>query len=595
MQTAYRSHTCGQLRPAHAGQRVTLAGWVHRRREHGGLIFVDLRDRHGLTQVVCDAAAAPEAYAAAAALGNEWVVQVEGEVAARFEANPELATGAIEVRAAAVRVVNAAKVPPFEIARDLNLDEAQRLRYRYLDLRRERMARNLVLRHRVTAHVRQALNDAGFVEIETPILTRSTPEGARDFLVPSRLHRGAFYALPQSPQQLKQLLMVAGVDRYYQIARCFRDEDLRADRQFEFTQVDIEMSFVEAEDVMALNEAMFLDLCRAVVPERPIRQAPFPRLTYAEAMRRYGNDKPDIRFGLTMEDLGDLFAASDFGVFRDVVAAGGAIKALCAPRLFSRKEVADLEAIVKAHGAGGLAWVAWEGGEARGSVAKWVAPVEAALRDRLAVEDGQTVLIVAAERAVAEDSLGRLRLHLGEALGLIPEGELAFLWLVDPPLFEWNADEARWDSVHHPFTAPRPEDVPLLASDPGAVRAMAYDAVLNGVEVAGGSIRIHDSAVQQRVFALLGIDEVQARTEFGHLLDAFGYGAPPHGGIAWGFDRTVMILAGEASIREVIAFPKTVAGTDPLTGAPAPVPPANLDLLGLTVAATPDAAAPSGP
>ncbi|MCC7020322.1 MAG: aspartate--tRNA ligase [Ardenticatenales bacterium] len=584
MQTAYRTHTCGQLRREHVGQTVTLAGWVHRRREHGGLIFVDVRDRHGLTQVVCDQAAAPEAYARAAEIGSEWVVQVEGAVAARFEGNPDLATGEIEVRAAVVRVVNASKVPPFEVARDLNLDEAQRLRYRYLDLRRERMARNMDLRHRVTAFVRQALNEHGFIEIETPILTRSTPEGARDFLVPSRLNPGTFYALPQSPQQMKQLLMVAGMDRYYQVARCFRDEDLRADRQFEFTQVDIEMSFVDEDDVMALNEQMFIDLCRAVVPDRPIRQVPFPRMTYAEAMRRYGNDKPDLRFGMTMEDLGDLFATSDFAVFRSTVDSGGAIKAICVPRLFSRKEVGELEEIVKAFGAGGLAWVAFENGETRGSVAKWVADVEPALRERLGAADGHTVFIVAAARKVAEDSLGRLRLHLGEALGLIDPHELAFLWLIAPPLFEWNDDEQRWDSVHHPFTAPHPDDVSLLAGDPGAVRAMAYDAVLNGVEVAGGSIRIHDSAVQQHVFALLGIDEAQARTEFGHLLDAFQYGAPPHGGIAWGFDRTVMILAGESSIREVIAFPKTVAGTDPLTGAPAPVPSANLDLLGLKVA-----------
>ncbi|MEO8083824.1 MAG: aspartate--tRNA ligase [Ardenticatenales bacterium] len=584
MQTAFRTHTCGQLRRTDVGQTVTLIGWVHRRREHGGLIFVDVRDRYGLTQVVCDQASAPEAYAQAGAIGSEWVVQVIGAVAERFESNPDLATGDIEVRATALHVVNAAKVPPFEIARDLNLDEAQRLRYRYLDLRRERMARNMELRHRVTAFAREALNAEGFIEVETPILTRSTPEGARDFLVPSRLNPGTFYALPQSPQQMKQMLMVAGMDRYYQVARCFRDEDLRADRQFEFTQLDVEMSFVSEDDVMALNERMFIDLCRAVVPGRPIQQVPFPRMTYAEAMRRYGNDKPDLRFGMTMEDLGDLFATSEFGVFRGTVESGGAIKAICAPRLFSRKEIGDLEAIVKAHGAGGLAWVAWEGGEARGSVSKWIAPIEAELKARMGADDGHSVLIVAAARPTAEDSLGRLRLHLGEALGLIDPAALAFLWLVAPPLFEWNEDEARWDSVHHPFTAPHPDDVPLLATDPGAVRAVAYDTVLNGVEVAGGSIRIHDTSIQQQVFALLGIDEAQARTEFGHLLDAFQYGAPPHGGIAWGFDRTVMILAGESSIREVIAFPKTVAGTDPLTGAPAAVPPANLDLLGLKVA-----------
>jgi len=582
-----RTHTCGELRAEHIGQPVTLAGWVNRRREHGALAFVDLRDRYGLTQVVFDRAAQPEAFDAAAELGAEWVVAVDGEVAARIpgQENPEMATGAIEVRARVLRVLNPAETPPFEVARELNIDEARRLKYRYLDLRRDRMKANLILRHEVVRATRGYLDALGFLDVETPILTRSTPEGARDFLVPSRIQPGRFYALPQSPQQTKQLLMVAGIDRYYQLARCFRDEDLRADRQLEFTQLDLEMAFVEANDVLEVIEGMLVHLVRQAVPDRPLRQVPFPRITYAQSMARYGNDKPDVRFDLELVDLGDLVARSGFSVFANAIAGGGQVKGIAVQKAFTRREIDGLEAMAREHGAAGLAWLAWDAaaeGGVRGPAAKFLTSTELdALRTRLGATDGSTALIVAGAAAVVAASLSRLRLHLGEALGLIPADELAFVWVVDFPLVEWSADEARWDAVHHPFTAPLPEDLHLLESDPGAARADAYDIVLNGVELGSGSIRIHDAALQARVFALLGIDEARARAEFGHMLEAFRYGAPPHGGIAYGIDRLVMLLAGEPTIREVIPFPKTLGGVDPMTEAPSEVPAGNLAALGL--------------
>jgi len=583
----YRTHTCGELRAEHIGRVVTVAGWVNRRREHGALAFVDLRDRYGLTQVVFDRAEWPEAFEAAEALGAEWVVAVDGEVAARIpgQENPDMATGAIEVRARALRVLGPADTPPFEVARELNVDETLRLKHRYLDLRRERMKANLLLRHEVVRATRGYLDALGFVDVETPILTRSTPEGARDFLVPSRIHPGRFYALPQSPQQTKQLLMVAGMDRYYQLARCFRDEDLRADRQLEFTQLDLEMAFVEAGDVLEVIEGMLIHLVRQAVPDRPLRQVPFPRLTYAESMARYGCDKPDVRFGLELVDLGDVVAGSGFSVFAGAIAAGGQVKGIAVPRAFTRREIDGLEAMAREHGAAGLAWLAWdpetEGG-VRGPAAKFLSAGElAALAERLGAGAGTTALIIAGAPPVVAASLSRLRLHLGQELGLIAEGELAFAWVVDFPLVEWNDDERRWDAVHHPFTAPLPDDLRLLETDPGAVRADAYDIVLNGVELGSGSIRIHDAALQARVFALLGIDEARARAEFGHMLDAFRFGAPPHGGIAYGIDRLVMLLAGEPTIREVIPFPKTLAGVDPMTEAPSEVPEASLAALGL--------------
>jgi len=581
-----RTHTCGELRAEHVGQRVTLAGWVNRRRDHGGLIFVDVRDRYGLSQVVFDPAAAPAATLTAHELGAEWVVAVDGRVRPRPEgqANPDMPTGEVEVLAEEVRVLNPARTTPFEIAREVEVDEVNRLRYRYLYLRRPRLQRLLWLRHRATAFVRAYLNRHDFIEVETPILTKSTPEGARDFLVPSRLQPGLFYALPQSPQQLKQLLMVAGFDRYYQIARCFRDEDPRADRELEFTQLDVEMSFVVEEDVMALHEALLIELAAAVAPAFHLRQVPFPRLSYAEAMERYGSDKPDLRFGLELVDIAPDVAGSDFHLFADTVARGERVKAVAVPAVFTRKEIDTLERLARELGAAGLAWLAFAEGAVRGSVAKFLAESEiAAVRERTGAAEGTTLLIVAGPDDLVGKVLGRLRTEVAQQLGLIPPDELAFAWVVDPPLFEWNVEEGRWDAVHHLFTAPQVADLDRLDREPGTVRARAYDVVCNGYELGGGSIRIHDRAVQERVFRLLNLPEEQAREQFGHMLAAFEYGAPPHGGIALGFDRVVAVLAGETNIREVIAFPKALSGVDPTFGAPSPVPPENLALLGVSV------------
>jgi aspartyl-tRNA synthetase len=564
-----------------------LAGWVHRRRDHGALIFLDVRDREGIVQVVCDAERAPAAHASASEVRPEYVVQVQGVVEARPAGlvNPALPTGDIEVRASQIQVLNPARTPPFYPSEATEVDETLRLRYRYLDLRRPRMQRNLLLRHRMNQMIRNYLSERGFLEVETPILLKSTPEGARDYIVPSRVHPGKFYALPQSPQQLKQLLMVAGYERYFQIARCFRDEDLRADRQPEFTQLDLEMSFVEQEDILQLIEGLFITLARGLTNKR-IQAIPFPRLTYEEAMARYGSDKPDLRFDLPLVDCSDLAKESEVPFFTAALAAGGQVKALRAPGCagYSRKQMDEVAALAQHQGAKGVAWLAWGSEGLRGSLAKAMAPGLAdALRARAGAEDGDLLLFVADQPTVVAASLSALRTEFARRLNLIDENLLAFCWVLDFPLLEWDAEEGRWSAVHHPFTAAVEEDWPLLETDPGRVRAQAYDIVCNGYEVGGGSIRIHRRERQAAMFQRLGITPEEAQAQFGHLLEAFEYGAPPHGGIALGLDRIAMIFADERSIREVIAFPKTAAAVDLLFQAPSEVSPRQLQELHLRV------------
>lgn len=579
---AFRGYThCGELRADDAGRGVTLKGWVARRRDHGGLIFIDLRDRYGLTQLVFNPESSPAAHAVASEVRGEYVLEVTGEVRPRPEgtANPNLATGAIEVDARQATILTRADTPPFPIRDDIDVDESIRLTYRYLDLRRPVMQRRLVLRAAIVKYIRDFLSTRGFVEIETPIMIKSTPEGARDYLVPSRLYPGEFYALPQSPQQLKQLLMVSGMDRYFQIARCFRDEDQRADRQPEFTQLDLEMSFIEQENVLSLTEALFTTLCEEVTPHLRLKYTPWRRLTYREAIDRYGSDKPDLRFELAIEDVSEQVRSAQFGVFAQTVAAGNVVRGINATGLggATRKQLDDLTATARQFGAKGLAWLALEAGEggalaARSPIAKFFSADEiAALAARFDGKSGDLLLFVADTRAVAAEVLGRLRSQLGPQIHQLDDQELAFAWVVDFPLLEWDAEGNRWDAVHHPFTAPLPDDAHLLDSDPGAARAAAYDMVLNGFEVGGGSIRIHDRAIQEQVFGLLGYSKDQAWRRFGHLLRAFEFGVPPHGGIAPGIDRIAMLLAGAENIREVMAFPKTNAARDLMTDAPSAV------------------------
>ena len=612
--TPYRTHTCGALRAGDAGTVARLSGWVHRRRDHGQLIFLDLRDRHGITQVVIDKADDPEAHAVASRVRSEFVVTVDGDVAPRLAGteNPRLPTGAIELRAREVRILSESKTPPFYVNDpEAAIDESLRLRYRYLDLRREAMASRLLLRSRLVQSIREVHHAHGFVEVETPDLIKSTPEGARDFIVPSRLQPGTVYALPQSPQQLKQLLMVAGVDRYFQIARCFRDEDLRGDRQPEFTQLDLEMSFVDEDAVMAFVEAMVIEVCRATTPDRPIAQTPFPRFTYAEAMERFGSDKPDLRFAMELVDLAPLWAEapSGFRVFDDSLHDGGRVKAIVVPGQggLSRKEIDDLTERAKRFGAKGLVWLAVEDtGAVRSSIAKFLGDDGAErLVAHAGANPGDLVLVVADAPAITADVLGRLRAELGVRLGLADPDVLSFCWIHRFPMYQWDVENHRWDATHNPFSGVLPDDEELLVTasgdpsrpspeDPaGRARALQYDITLNGWELGGGSIRIHRRDLLARSFALQGQSEAQMKEKFGALLEAFEYGPPPHGGIALGIDRWAALLAHQSNIREVMAFPKTQSGTDLMLEAPSPPESAQLTELGLRFVGVPGRAAPA--
>jgi aspartyl-tRNA synthetase len=600
--TAYRTHTCGELRATDVGEAISLAGWVNRRRDMGQLIFIDLRDRHGLTQVVVDRAESPQAHEVVSGVRNEFVLRVDGKVAKRLDGteNTKLATGEIEVRATSVTVLSAAKTPPFPINETDNADETLRLKYRYLDLRREQINHRMVLRSRLLKALSEVHHANGFVEVETPILIKSTPEGARDFIVPSRLQPGNIYALPQSPQQLKQLLMVAGFDRYYQIAHCMRDEDARADRGPEFTQLDIEMSFVSQEDVMSFVERMVTEVTTQVVAERPIRTMPFPRFSYREAIDRYGSDKPDVRFGMELHDLGEIVQGSDFGVFNSVLGSGGRVVGLAAPGLgsASRGEIGDLTELAKRAGAKGLVHLSVGDNEITSPVLKFLGESRAQqIAEAVGATPGDLVLIVADEDIHAQEALGEVRVALRDRLDLVKDkNELSYVWIYSFPMYKWDADGKRWDATHNPFSGVNPEDEELLTTasgdlsapsptDPaGRARALQHDLALNGWELGGGSIRIHRHDLLARSFQLMGHAPEAQQAKFGAVLDAFEYGAPPHGGIALGIDRWIALLTNQENIREVQAFPKTGSGSDLMLGAPSPVEAPQLTELGLQLA-----------
>ena len=579
-----RTHSCCELGVDDIGKEVVLMGWVLRRRDHGGVIFVDLRDREGLTQVVFNPTVDPDVHEKAHVIRNEFVLAVRGKVDPRPEGmiNPNLRTGAVEVLVTELKILNEAKTPPFLIEDGIDVSENIKLKFRHLDLRRPVMQRNLIMRHAAAASVRNFLNNRGFLDIETPVLTRSTPEGARDYLVPSRVNPGQFYALPQSPQIFKQLFMISGFDRYYQIVRCFRDEDLRADRQPEFTQIDIEMSFVGEEEIMEMTEQMMATLFKDVL-ETEIGP-PFPRLTYDEAVGRFGLDKPDTRFDLELKDISDIVAGSGFKVFSQVVKKGGIVKALNAKGCidFSRKEIDDLTDFVSVYRAKGMAWIKVRENEWQSPIVKFFTDDEKkTLAERIEMEPGDLVFFVADQPKVVNESLGNLRNHLGQRLKLIDENQYEFLWIIRFPMFEFDQTEKRYQALHHPFTSPLEEDYGKLKDDPTAVRSRAYDIVLNGFEIGGGSIRIHQNDIQQKVFETLGMDRETYEAKFGFLLSALESGAPPHGGIAIGFDRLVMLLCGESSIRDVIAFPKTQKAACLMTGAPSAAGKEQLDELNL--------------
>jgi len=587
-----KTHSCGTLTKADVGQTVTLNGWVQRRRDLGGVLFIDLRDRTGIVQTVFNPDFSGAALEIADKARNEYVLAVSGKVVERDAEtfNPNLATGEIEIRVTEIEILNTAKTPPFPIEDGVEVDEPIRLKHRYLDLRRPEMQRTMMLRSKTTKVFRDFLDGEGFLDVETPILTKSTPEGARDYLVPSRVHPEEFYALPQSPQIFKQLLMVGGLERYYQVARCFRDEDLRADRQPEFTQVDIETSFLSQDQLLGMMETLMARIFRETIGvEIPL---PFQRITYAEAMDKYGSDKPDLRFDLEIKNITDIVAGSDVKVFASVAASGGEVKAInakgCAS--WSRKELDDLQPFAARYGGKGLAWITVKDGEWRGPIVKFLKPEEIeALTERLGVEEGDLLTFSADKPKVVADVLGNLRLKLGRDLGLIDESKFKFLWVVDFPLLEWDEDAKRYVAMHHPFTRPNEEDLELLETDPGKVRAQAYDIVLNGYEIGGGSMRIYKREVQELMFRTLGFSMEQAHEQFGFLLDAFEYGTPPHGGIAFGLDRLVMLLTGRSNLRETIAFPKTASATDVMVDAPSQVELSQLEQLHIRTVAKPSA------